>query len=168
MHNQIVRLVFSLYLICGCANADDVDLPLPMRPTQSPTTHYHHANEAVFDMLSMAALGFMILILLISFVGGCYMTKSRGRNGFSALMDYLQGVDEEFSDIDSTISGNSFHSVDLSSNTSMSGWKHVSDPLAAVVSPLALIDNTRVCLEMYEKLFGDLNVPIVSAECVEK
>jgi hypothetical protein len=89
------------------------------------------------------------------------MTKRRGRTGFTALLDYLQGIDEEFSEIDSTVSG-SMHSVDMSSNTSMNGWKQVSNPLATVISPLDLIENTKICLEIYQKLFGDLNVPIVS------
>ena len=131
-------------------------------PSVAPTTHYHHTNADLFDRLSMGALIFMIVILLVSFVGGCMFTKNRGRGGFSALMDYLQGIDDEFSDIDSSLGGSStFKSVDLSSNTSLHGWKQVSDPLAKL-SPLSLIDNTKQCLEIYEKLFGNLDVPIVS------
>jgi hypothetical protein len=149
-----------LFVSLGCATAND-EPPLPMKPTTSPTTHYHRANEDVFDMLSMGALCFMLIILLMSFLGGCYMTKRRGRSGFSALMDYLQGIDEEFSEIDSTVNG-SMHSIDLSSNTSVNGWKQVPGPMASVASPLALIENTKICLEMYQGLFGDLNVPIVS------
>lgn len=165
MSNRVWALyLLSLCLLFAHTNADDP--PAPMRPTFAPTTHYHHANAKLFDLMSMGALGFMMFILLVSFVGGCYLTKTRGRNGFTALMDYLQGVDEEFSEMDSTLGSGSFDSVDLSSNTSRNGWKQVSgNPLTAVVSPLALIENTKLCLEMYERLFGDLNVPIVSPTC---
>lgn len=132
-----------------------------LNPTQSPTTYDNHENKYIFDMLSMGALVFMLIILFVSFVGGCIMTKKRGRNGFAALFDYLQGVDEEFSDIDSTISGDSsrsFRSVDLSSDPSLSEWERVN----SLTSPLAVVESTKICLELYERLFGDLKVPIVS------
>lgn len=78
-----------------------------------------------------------------------------------ALWHYLQGVDEEFSEIDSTTgSSTSMVSIDLSSNTSLNGWKHIENQHVPNISPLGVLENVKMCLELYDRLFGDTKIPI--------